>query len=196
MSEIMIYYAENNQQFGPVTLAQLAALNLTPDTLVWYVGLADWQPAGQAPLTMGLFAQQPPAINRPEPVAPPQEPVQPQSPQYPRYEQPYQQPQQSYQQPANVYANQTDNLYDNTQCPPVNLVWAIWGMIMFLPVGIPALINATRVRPLWNSARYDEAWHASAMAKRLGRTAITVGAIIIGVIFAIYFTLILLILSL
>ncbi len=42
------YYAINHQQQGPVTEAQLHALAkdgvVTPDTLVWREGLANWQP--------------------------------------------------------------------------------------------------------------------------------------------------------
>jgi hypothetical protein len=49
------YYAENNQQRGPVSEAELSALvqagRVTPATLVWNQGLTTWQPYGQvAPL--------------------------------------------------------------------------------------------------------------------------------------------------
>ena len=46
------YYASNGQQLGPVDDAQLDALvaagTVTPDSLVWREGMANWQPLGQA----------------------------------------------------------------------------------------------------------------------------------------------------
>lgn len=39
------FIIENNQQVGPLTLEQMAARNITSDTLVWNEGMEDWQPA-------------------------------------------------------------------------------------------------------------------------------------------------------
>lgn len=55
MAEILIYIHRNGQQQGPYTLPQLKMMTLTPDTPVWYEGLADWTPASQAALTASLF---------------------------------------------------------------------------------------------------------------------------------------------
>lgn len=63
MAEILVYLHRDGRQQGPYTLPQLKLMTLTPDTPVWYEGLADWMPASQAPLTAGLF-------NAAEPIPP------------------------------------------------------------------------------------------------------------------------------
>ena len=35
----------NNQQEGPYTIAQLAEMGISAETLVWKEGMKDWQPA-------------------------------------------------------------------------------------------------------------------------------------------------------
>jgi len=59
------YYAENNQQKGPVTDEGLEALVasgvVTPATLVWYAGMPEWKPysavKGTAPPSMAVPAE-------------------------------------------------------------------------------------------------------------------------------------------
>lgn len=42
------YYLDaNNQQQGPFTVQELDQYGVNPQTLVWFQGAADWQPAGQ-----------------------------------------------------------------------------------------------------------------------------------------------------
>lgn len=77
MNEVQIYIHHDGQQQGPYTLSQLQLMSLTPDTPVWYQGLADWVPASQAPVTAPLFngtAQVPPTpgMSRPGMPATPQ----------------------------------------------------------------------------------------------------------------------------
>lgn len=48
-------YRDNRQQ-GPFGYEELEHMGLTPQTPVWYEGLAKWLPAGEAPLTRPLFA--------------------------------------------------------------------------------------------------------------------------------------------
>src|SRR5262245_4766886 len=56
------YYAQDNQQYGPVAAAQLKQMadagRLQPTDLVWKDGLANWVPAGSL---KGLFANAPAA---------------------------------------------------------------------------------------------------------------------------------------
>jgi uncharacterized membrane protein len=56
------YYAENNEQKGPVNESelktQLAGNRLPPDTLVWSDGMANWTPANQVP----AFSFRPPPV--------------------------------------------------------------------------------------------------------------------------------------
>lgn len=67
MAETLIYIHRNGQQQGPYTLPQLTMMTLTPDTPVWYEGLADWMPASQAPLTAPLFNAAGPVPHMPTP---------------------------------------------------------------------------------------------------------------------------------
>ena len=60
------YYAIGNERQGPVDDAELdrliATRTVTPETLVWRAGMADWQPLAQA---------RPRAVAPPAPVIPP-----------------------------------------------------------------------------------------------------------------------------
>ncbi|MDY4245252.1 MAG: DUF4339 domain-containing protein, partial [Porphyromonas sp.] len=58
------YIIRNEQQAGPYTLEELAAMGITPDTIVWTEGMADWTPARQVSELASLFtttAQTPPS---------------------------------------------------------------------------------------------------------------------------------------
>jgi hypothetical protein len=62
----------NGQQVGPVTVADLPARvasgELTPDTLVWQQGMAQWTRAGDVAEVNAVFAAAPPPL---PPSAPP-----------------------------------------------------------------------------------------------------------------------------
>lgn len=68
------YIIKNGQQLGPMEPYEAAQLGITPDTMVWTDGMADWAPAGQIAEFAPFFAQQPPM---PRPY-PPTAPVNPQ----------------------------------------------------------------------------------------------------------------------
>lgn len=59
------YYAQNNQQFGPLPMEQLRAMFSTgvlrPSDLVWSDGLPAWTPAGQVPALQMAPVYNPPA---------------------------------------------------------------------------------------------------------------------------------------
>lgn len=113
------YLVKDNQQMGPFPIDQLLGNGLTPQSLVWCEGMANWTQASQVPDLAPLFApQQPPTpVPTPTPVpAQPQQPVAPQAPAQPQYQQPQAsaqpqyQGQPQYQQPV---ANQqsTQNIF-------------------------------------------------------------------------------------
>lgn len=88
------YLVKDNQRIGPLTLEQLMASGLTPETLVWTEGMTSWTPAGQVNELGALFAPAVPQVPeppKPQVPEPPQAPVQPQAPAQPA--QPVQQPQ-------------------------------------------------------------------------------------------------------
>lgn len=90
----MYYLIINEQQWGPFAKEDLLAQGLTPSTMVWREGMADWAPATEVTELQELFYQQPaqPQSRQTQCAQPGQPPQQP-------YQQPYQQPQQGYQQP-------------------------------------------------------------------------------------------------
>lgn len=51
------YVIINDEQQGPYSMAQLATLDITPDTEVWAQGMADWQAAGDVPALTALLQQ-------------------------------------------------------------------------------------------------------------------------------------------
>jgi len=42
---VQYYYTDGKERYGPFTIEQLRERNITPDTLVWKEGMADWLPA-------------------------------------------------------------------------------------------------------------------------------------------------------
>ena len=82
MPEVQWYYARNDQQFGPISAAELKQLadsgQLSPDDLLWREGMDSWATAINL---RGLFtneatantptAEQSATISQPAPVAPP-----------------------------------------------------------------------------------------------------------------------------
>ena len=72
MAEVQWYYARNDQQFGPVSAAELKQLadagRLAPDDLLWREGMDSWATAINL---RGLFNNEPPAntpTDSPEPI--------------------------------------------------------------------------------------------------------------------------------
>lgn len=120
----------NGQQQGPYEFDELKQLPITPQTPVWYEGLAQWTVASVAPATAVLFQQQPQATQQqPQPTRP-QAQAQPQ-PQQPQGQQP--QGQQSAKRPASY------------------IVWSILLMVFCCsPFAVVSLILG-----VLSSSRYD-----------------------------------------
>lgn len=68
-------------------------------------------------------------------------------------------------------------------CPSSHTAWAIWGLLLFFPLGIPSLVYSTRVYPLWAAGNVPGAHDASVEAKRWGKIAVIVGSVLWGVVF-------------
>lgn len=47
--DIKFYVAVGDKQVGPVDAQELKNMDVKPETLVWYKGLAEWKPAAEAP---------------------------------------------------------------------------------------------------------------------------------------------------
>ncbi len=72
--------------------------------------------------------------------------------------------------------------------PDNNMVFAIISTVLCcLPLGIVAIINASKVDGLWNEGRHDEARTMAAKAKQFSIYAIITGVIVIGLYMAMMF---------
>lgn len=54
------YTHDGTKQLGPYSISELQALNLRPESFVWYEGLNDWQPAGSIEELKPIFNSHPP----------------------------------------------------------------------------------------------------------------------------------------
>lgn len=132
---------ENEEQVGPLSIDALKELGITPSTPVWHDGLTDWLPASSLPELQPLFV---PA----HPIVPVQPPVV---------------PQQGYT-PA-VACVSASAVATGDSCPPNYLVWAIIVTVLCcLPLGIPAIIYAAKVKSYYRSGNMAMAHKASERA--------------------------------
>jgi TM2 domain-containing membrane protein YozV len=71
MPDYQYFYAEADQQRGPLTATDLVALRLAPSTLVWRDGLASWQRLDSIPELVDLLRQSSaPPVPPVPPIAP------------------------------------------------------------------------------------------------------------------------------
>ena len=132
----MYYLIINEQQRGPFAKEDLLAQGLTPSTMVWREGMADWAPATEVTELQELFYQQPaqPQSRQTQCAQPGQPPQQPYQQPQQGYQQPYQQPyqQQGYQQQQYPQPPQQPQ-YRQYQAQPTNwLPWAIVATVLGL----------------------------------------------------------------
>lgn len=62
-----------------------------------------------------------------------------------------------------------------------NMATAVVGLLLFWPVGLFAVINAAKVNNLVAQGDFGGATEASTQAKKLGKLAIIIGAVLLGV---------------
>ena len=137
----MYYLIINEQQRGPFAKEDLLAQGLTPSTMVWREGMADWAPATEVTELQELFYQQPaqPQSRQTQCAQPGQPPQQPYQQPQQGYQQPYQQPYQKQGYPQQGYQQQQypqppqQPQYPQYQAQPTNwLPWAIVATVLGL----------------------------------------------------------------
>lgn len=146
------YIAKNSQQLGPMEPYEAAQLGITPDTLVWTEGMADWAPAGQIAEFSAYLSQQP-------------------------YH-----PQTTINQRVNPQSGYQGNQYQQgagiQQCPSTHLVMAILvTLFCCLPFGIVSIIYATKVEGPFYSGNYQLAQMNSNKAKNWAIAGIITGLV-------------------
>lgn len=132
----MYYLIINEQQRGPFAKEDLLAQGLTPSTMVWREGMADWAPATEVTELQELFYQQPaqPQSRQTQCAQPGQPPQQPYQQPQQGYQQPYQQPYQQQGYPQQQYPQPPQQpQYPQYQAQPTNwLPWAIVATVLGL----------------------------------------------------------------
>ncbi len=144
---LYFFIGTNGQQYGPVPAENLKANGVTRETLVWCNGMANWAKAADVPELAAQFAPPIPPVP-PVPPAPPVAPVAPAPPVAPHT------PQRNVPGQPMV-------------CPDNYLVWAILTTILCCwPLGIPAIVYATKVEKRWSQGDRLGALENSLNAKK------------------------------
>ncbi len=166
----MYWIIINDTEQGPYTLEQLSGIGLTSDTPVWREGMAEWLPAGHVDELAALLpVPQPPAIADEESCGTADTPTE------------TGQPSMMTAGPATATDTVRTVVYapadaipagyvaitpaDKPVCPPTYLVWAIiTTVVCFLPMGVCAIICATKVKGHFRAGRFDKAGRMSERA--------------------------------
>ena len=155
------YLTPQNEQMGPVDANQLVTLGVNANTLVWTQGMPQWAPAGQVQGLKPFFAPAPAAAPTPPSYA-----AQP-SPQ------------------TAVYVQNTPSGTSQPvmQKPGNNMVLAVLSTLFCcLPLGIVAIVYATKVDNLYYAGDYAGALSASKSARKWAIIG-AVGAVVISIIY-------------
>lgn len=136
----------NGIQQGPYTLEELAQLPVNRSTPVWYEGLQQWLPAGDAPETAALFG-----ATAPEASAQPVEEVAP--------------------DPVQTAYHATASLNDNRPAdappaPPTFIGWSVFVLLCCFPIGgILGIIFSVISGNAYRSGDYQKARRMSEYAE-------------------------------
>ncbi|MDR2119316.1 MAG: CD225/dispanin family protein [Tannerella sp.] len=137
MEEKDYYYLKGETKVGPLSLNALKSEPIAASTLVWNSTLPDWVAANTLPELQGLFGAQP--------ITPP--PAQPAS---------FNSQGQTFNG-ANVQPPMPENY----------MIWAVLATVFCcLPLGIAAIVNASKVSSAYMSGDYAGAQKASDAAKK------------------------------
>lgn len=130
------YIDKNGQQCGPVPSERLTAHGVTPHTFVWIQGMTEWQKAGNLDDLRPLF---------------------------------YANPSHGVRHASTSYDGFSLHNFSKGNVPPMpdtNLVWAILSTVMCCwPIGIYAIICASKVEKAYDNGLYDDALRYSKKAK-------------------------------
>lgn len=156
MAETAYYAMIGSERVGPMSLAELRNLPLTPSTPVWRTGMPNWADASTFPELADRFGMMPPPSQAPSPAY------------GGGYGQPagggYQQPSPGYQQGA--YNPGYGNNDGRPPMPDNYLAWSIVATLLCcLPTGIVAIIYSSKVSSRYNEGDYDGALRAASSAK-------------------------------
>lgn len=156
------YYIDNQgKQAGPIDPEVAIKYSIiTPSTMVWCAGMADWSQATNVEELIDIFKANG-LPNIPQPHAP-------------------QTPPQAPQMPAAESATTPAPAPDNLVQPSSNMVFAILTTCLCcLPFGIVAIVYASKVDGCWFSGQYDEAYYYSKKAHNWSMASLITGLVVV-----------------
>lgn len=132
------FYTDGKEKFGPFSLEELKAKNISKETMVWFENIKEWTPAGNVDELSSIFSATPPPVSATPPPTPPQTPP-------------------AFQQ------NTGFNAQNAPLVPPKTwLVESILVTVMCcMPFGVVGIINATKVESKFYAKDYAGAQKAS-----------------------------------
>lgn len=138
------YILRNNSPAGPYTLEELDAMAITPDTMVWMAGEADWIAAGNVGELQSLFA---PSTGQEPPL--------------------YESPSYGGSQPlASPAVWQREETFERPPKPRTYVAWSIIVALLFSRIiGIVAIIYSMQVSSRYFAGNYEGAAYASRQAR-------------------------------
>ncbi len=151
------YYSNNGQQAGPVSQEQLAELfrsgTVKSTDLVWNEGMPGWEPIGQRSEFAGIAA---PAASAPADVPP------------------------SLAASPALAATAAPSPSLGGGAEPPTYLWQsiVVTVLCCIPLGIPAIVFSTKVKPAYASGNYAAALDASKKAKTWCLLALVIGLIV------------------
>lgn len=148
------FVASDEGPLGPYTLVQLCERGFDAETYVWCEGMTDWLPAESVDDLAEALAQG--IVGKSAEELPPD----------------FDSARFNAVSPT-LSAAPVPVLTD--ECPRNNLVIAIIGIILFFPLGIPAVTNACNVYPSWLQGDKTKAMKQSTRARLFGLSAIAAG---------------------
>jgi hypothetical protein len=161
------YYSNNGQQAGPVSEEQLAELfrngTVKPSVLVWNETMTEWTPIGK----VDAFAVPAPELPTAAPPAPVDSP-----------------PTLSAAPPLAAapvtMSASPQGFAPSGMAEPSTYLWQsiVVMLLCCLPLGIPALIFSTKVKPAFASGDYAAAMEASKKAKLFCILSLVIGLIV------------------
>lgn len=157
------YLDHHNHQQGPISPERFAENGVTPNSLVWCTGMADWAPAYTVPELKAFF--QPRSYNQ-SPPPPNGGHAYGNAPHHAYGEMHHQQnPYGRNEERSSQYGG-----YNNHRMPPrpdTYLLWSVLAMILCcIPTGIVAVVKATNVDTYYMSGNYNAALRASMGARQ------------------------------
>lgn len=145
------YLDKNNQQQGPISPQQFYAYDVTAETLVWCSGMDNWTRAGNIRELQDFISKRSSNTTPPPP-------------------------------PHTHYAQQPYQGSPMQPCPDSHMVWAVLSTVCCcLPLGIVAIIYASKVQDLYMCGNYIGAVEASNKAKTWSIISAITGFITSGI---------------